>query len=74
MFIIYTQYLSSPGNVIITLEVHSQPIFRSVRAPVSMAPLFEILMVNFIAVIDVTSSVAMAMWISVSLSLPYFVT
>lgn len=44
------------------------------RAPVSMAPLFEILMVNFIAVIDVTSSVAMAMWISVCLSLPYFVT
>lgn len=60
--------------MIITLEFHSQPIFRSVRAPVSMAPLFEILMVNFIAVIDVTSSVAMAMWISVCLSLPYFVT
>lgn len=59
--------------MIITLEVYSQPIFRSVRAPVSMTPHFEILMVNFVAVIGVTSSVAMAMWISMCLSLPYFV-
>lgn len=59
--------------MIITLEVYSQPIFRSVRAPVSMAPHFEILMINFIAVIVVNSSVAMAMWISICLSLPYFV-